>query len=343
MAVKLIEIENEEEWLRFRGSQGLGASEIATLLGYNPMKSPFELFHDKLGFRIKAFFNLRMAYGKASEQLNSDLVEAYNGDPKTHAMNLKNGLKFRECIKLPQHAFVVNDEIPNAFFSPDREIIINGRSGSLECKDTSSMYVNAFEGKLPPMHEIQLRSQLWGWDKPYGIVSHILDGGRDYREHYFERDGFIFKDKFTGQWFSEEDVKGIIADFWAGVVLAREAMHNKEQAELNFNMSAAAKYQSIIDQCEPEPDDSLAYENYVKENYYALAKPKIEIVGTQEHIDIAKKFLAEKENFDRAKDNYQLMKNTVLDICKQGHKITFPGGSIEVNRTKVGSTIKVKA
>lgn len=341
--ISLIEIENETQWLNFRGSNGLGASEIATLLGYNPNQSAFELFYKKLGFIIRPFFNLRMAYGKCSEQLNSDLVEAYDvTNPENHAMNLQKGIKFRECKKLPQHAFIVNDEIPFLYTSPDREVIINARSGSLEAKDTSAMYVNAFLNKIPPMHEIQLRVQLWAWEKPFGIVSHILDGGRDYREHHFERNGFIFQDKYSGQSFSEEDVKQRIADFWQGVVLAREASHKMEQAKLNFNMAAVAEYQSIIDQCEPDPDNSLAYENYVKAEWYNIAKPKIEIQGTQEHIDIAKTFVSVKDMYGKAKENLQLQKNIIFDLCKEGQKIIFPGGHIEVARTKVGNNIKVK-
>ena len=345
MSFRIININNEQEWNNFRGT-GLGASEISTLLNLNPYKSALELFYDKVGFKPSDYINLLMLGGKTTEEFTSSIFQAYNnGTPADTARNIQNGLFYRTCKKLPQHAFIQNDEWLNLFVSPDREFSDpkkNIISAALEIKDISGMELKNYVYGYVPSHFIQLKTQMAVWEKDYGALAYLIDRGRDYKEFYFKRDGIIWHDEYTGITTTEDDLKVIINEFWERVILAREATHKKFQAERNYNMEAASQYQMVIDQCEPKPDTSLAFENYIKENWYSISKPIIEIQGTQEHIDAAKKYVELKKLYNLAKENYQLKKNNILNICKQGHAIKFPGGYIEVNKTKLGSSIKIK-
>lgn len=344
MSARIINIEDENAWHRFRGT-GIGASEVPALIGLSPHKSKLELFYDKVGFRPKSFINLLMLSGKITEQLTSDIFECYNGGTVNEtAANVQNGKRFRTCKKLPHLSFIQNDDWPHLFVSPDREFSTSSMpSGSLEIKDTSSQYLANFKDKFAPTHIVQLKTQMAVWEKDWGCLSYLIDRGRDYREQFYFRDRYILNDIDTGFSLTENDLKIQITEFWDSVVLAREATHKMCQAKLNFNMKAANEYQSIIDQCEPEPDHLLAYENYMKDSYYSIARPKIEVQGTDQHLKVAEDFIRAKEYLGKANNEMQLCKNTVLSICKLGQSIRLPGkGIIEVNATKVGHSIKVK-
>ena len=345
--VKIIEIENEFEWLKYRGT-GIGASEASTLFGLNPYKSKLEFHHEKVGFKPMSFKqNLRMLYGHATEQLNSNLIMAWNGDKGTHASNIQKGITFRTCTKLPEKAFIGNDKYPNIFVSPDREIfdaaISKTETGSLECKDTSAMVLNAYHDKIAPSHIFQLKTQMMVWEKDFGFLSYIIDAGRDYAEHLFYRDGVIFDDVRNNRRITEDDLATEVKEFWEGVILARELNHKIMVAKQQFQYDKAAEYQMLLDQVEPEPDFLLAYESYMKESYYTFAKPKIERQGTEADELAAENFLKTKEQMKIAEELHQKERNNILNLCKTGHKIILPSkGYIEVNATKNGTLIKVK-
>lgn len=343
--VKLIEIENELEWQKFRNT-GLGASEISALLGMNPYMSSLELFHRKLGFQHYDFINLLMLGGKETENFTSKIFEAYNGGtPAETARNIQDGIFYRKCEKFPMHSFVQNDSWDQCFVSPDRKYtdLKTGKQGYVEIKNVDRMVLAQYPIGYVPSHVIQLLTQMAVGEQEHGTLAYLINRGADYKEYHFERNGIIWHDKYTGKTTTEEDLKIIISEFWEAVVLGRQAMHNKKQAELNFNMIAAGQYQAIIDQCEPEPDNLVAYENFVKENFFAIARPKIEVQGTEEHLLMAEGYLKAAEEMKSAKEQYQLHRNIIFNSCKAGHRFVLPGkGFIDVSGTKRGVSLNVK-
>jgi len=341
MAVNIIDISNEEEWMKFRGT-GVGASEAATLFNLNSFKSAVEYFYDKVGFNPKPFYNLRMAYGTATEKLNSDLVACYDGNDKTHAMNLKNGIKFREVVKLPERSFLKNDKYEHLYASPDRYITVDGVKGFVEAKDTSSLYLNHFIDKVSPTHIFQLRTQLMVGERDWGLLSYIIDGGRSYKEHRYERDGIIFNDVKNGIVITEQNLADRVNEFWQKVLIAREASEEKRKAEIHHDFKAVREWQSIIERCEPEPDTTLAYEVYMNEKYLTLAKPLVEIQGDESDEILAENFKQLREKVKVAETDFQGVRNKIIARCKAGHRVKLSGkGYIQVNQGKTKSNIKV--
>lgn len=341
--VKIIGIKSENEWLQFRGT-GIGASEVANLFSLNPFQSKLEFFHFKVGFNPKPFYNLRLAYGSCTETLTSDLVATFDAtNPESHAMNLKNGKRFREVMKLPERAFVVNDSCPHLFSSPDREVIVNGIKGYVEAKDCSSMHINMYSDKIPTSHKIQARTQMMVGEMPFNILAHIIDAGREYKEYIFQRDGIIFNDHKNNRVITEQDLKEEVEIFWQSVVLGRELSHKIMVARQQFQYDKAEQYQALLDQCEPSPDTSNAYEQYLKETAYSFAKPKIERNGTEADEIAAENFLKTKEQMKSAEEIHQRERNNILNLCKRGERIILGKNKyIEVANTKVGISIKVK-
>jgi predicted phage-related endonuclease len=341
--VRLIQKENLQDWHNYRNT-GLGASEAPTLLGYNPFISKLELWHRKIGLVGKPFMNRKMLRGKATENFTSDCFKAWDGVEENHALNMEAKKYFRHCEKFPEYAYIVNDDVPHLFVSPDRKIIDKALGdGSLEIKDTSSMYLNSFVDKISPAHGIQIKSQLMVGEFNYGVLAYIIDGANEYKEYNYKRDGIIFNDVKNNLVITECDLKERVAEFWESVLMARDLRNKIGQAKLDFNLQKANEYEAVLQQLEPEPDSTLAYETYVKETFYTLSKPHIEIQGTVEHEVIAENYLMAKEKLDESKEHFQKQKNTVLNICKTGHQINLGKNKfIKVDTTSKGISVKVK-
>lgn len=341
--VRLIEKANIQEWHNYRNT-GLGASEVPTLLGYNQYQSCLELFHRKVGIINKPYINRKMLRGKATEQFTSECFMAWDGIEDNHAMNMEAKKYLRQCEKFSQYAYIANDDVPHLFVSPDRKIINSLRGlGTLEIKDTVSQYLNSYIDRISIPHIIQTKTQMFVGEFRWGVLAYIIDGANEYKEHEYYRDGIIFDDKKNEKIITEDDLKSEVYLFWKKVLLARELIQKIKKAKYEFNNLDANKYQALLDELEPEPDSTLAYEAYLKESYYSFAKPSIIIQGTIEHEQIAEAYIKAKENLKQSTDLLQLQKNKILSICRNGYEINIGKGKyIKVDATQKGTLIKVK-
>lgn len=341
--VKLIDIKDEKEWLQMRNT-AIGSSEVATLFGYNQFLSPLEFFHKKIGFAPKPFNNLRLYYGKSTETLNSKIFMAYDGDFTKIADNIKNRKFKRKCVKLPELSYIVNDKFPNRISSPDRLLIENGITvGCIEQKDSSNMTLRTYVNGIPPMYEFQLKDQLCIGEYSKGYLSFIIDGGRDYKEYYFERNGIVFDDKLNGRVITEDDVQNEVNDFWGKVLLARQYTHDMKIAGHNFNMNRVRELKAMIDELEPSVDGSMAFEAYIKAEYYSIDKPIRERTGTEEDEKLAETYLKDIEANKATAQQLQLSKNKIFNTCRDGERVIFGKNKfMEVKQTKNGTKINVK-
>lgn len=341
--VKIISIENLQEWNNYRNT-GVGASEVPTLLGYNNFQSKLELWHKKIGKLINPFTNRKMLRGLATEEFTSQCYMAWCGIESKHAEDMQNKKYYRNCEKYPKYAYLANDNIPHLFVSPDRKIYddIKG-DGTLEIKDTSSMYLNAFDNRISISHIIQTKTQMFVGEFKHGTLAYIIDGANEYKEHSFDRDGIIFNDHKNGIVITEDKLKDEVKLFWETVLIGRELNHKILLAKNDFNLKKSNEYQAILDSIEPEADTTLAYEAYLKDNYYNLDRPSIIIKGTLEHESIAEKYLKSKEVLEDCNKDFQMNKNKILSICKAGHEIELGKGKyIKVQNNSKGISIKVK-
>lgn len=347
MAAKLELIDNYQSWLNRRGT-GVGASEGSCILGMNPFKPCISLYYDKIGFNPKPFINMSMLEGEEMENFVSRQFECWDGSNETHAHNMKAGNKIRSCEKYPKYAYVVNDSegMEHMMVSPDRKFQwdAKGISGVLEIKNRSNSMIKDWKDNIYVPDMIQTRIQMFVGEEDHGILAYRLtDYPKGYKEHYLERDGVIWHNEFTGETVTENDYRNKVNDFWGAVLIAREASEKMRQAKLDFALDKAEMYAAIISEAEPEVDSTIAFENYVKENFFSFQKTIIQITGTEEHEKIAEEYLKAKEESKVADSKLQLAKNKILNICKSGTEVKLPGkGIISVNNTKSGIKIKVK-
>ena len=267
MKLKLVKIDKDREydaWLQFR-MNGLGASEIGTLMGVNSFKSPAELYYQKLGvIPQKVEPNMPMFMGTILEQTIANMYEHYDGDEQTMIANYNNGVRVRQLYE--PKGYIVNDLFPHMFFSPDRlvtskQIRARGESINLENVDSiaeiktiSGWHAKQWEGGIPPSYYLQLQTYMMGLGVPKGALV-VLKDGRDFSIHEYETD--------------EEIISNIISiseNFWERVTLGRQAL------------AEGGDY----DQFAPPPDGSEAYREYLDQRF---SNPEDKTIASTPEVD----------------------------------------------------------
>jgi putative phage-type endonuclease len=269
--LKLINISKEQDyqgWLNYR-NEGIGASEVGTIMGLNPYKSATELFYQKVGvIPQKAIDNISMFMGNTLEPIVANLWEYFDGSDESLIENGRNKTKVKHCQEL--EGYITNDKYPHLFFSPDRLILDNpkkkgytlGKSvggvrtlklkntkGILEIKTISGFASKQWEGGVPPSYVIQLMTYMIGLEKEYGEIV-FLEDGRKLSVYPIE--------------YNEAIAQNIIdstTEFWDRVTLAKQDLEN-------------------VHLYEPEPDGTTAYEKFIGEKNTEVSERVIE--GTEE-------------------------------------------------------------
>jgi len=127
MATTIIRPATHAEWLANR-TQGIGSSEVSTIVGVNPYQTPYQLWRQKKGLDAPIEQNMPMRLGHLLEDAVSMLWSEETG---------------REVIKASAGDWIaVNTEKPFLRASPDRTFWLPGlkknhdNKGILECKTT---------------------------------------------------------------------------------------------------------------------------------------------------------------------------------------------------------------
>lgn len=267
MKLEIVQISKEnqyQEWLKFRDN-GLGASEIGTLMGVNSWKSPAELYYQKIGvIPQKQVENMPMFMGTILEQTVADIFEYWENDEPTMIENYRKGLKMRHLYE--PTGYIINPSFPHLFFSPDRLIVskdIRIRNSSInlenvdaiaEIKTISGWSSKQWEGGIPPSYYLQLQTYMMGLGVAKGYLV-VLEDGRNFKVHEYEADEEIISSIIT-----------ITEEFWKRVLLGRQAVERGED----------------YDQFAPPPDGTEAYAEYLNERF---SNPEDKTIASTPEID----------------------------------------------------------
>lgn len=145
MKAKQIHPKTEKDWLKVR-SKGVGASEVASVLGINPYQTPYQLWLQKTGQAEPFKGNEHTEAGKEFEEPIARLFEKKTGHRviKRSAGDVVYQLK----------------EKPHILCTPDRRLFLKDRKGQglLECKLTNK-HITSVED-MDPRFGAQLVYQL---------------------------------------------------------------------------------------------------------------------------------------------------------------------------------------
>ena len=197
MSRTIIRPTSREEWLKHR-EQGIGSSEVGTILGLNPFETPYQLWRRKMGLDEPKEENFAMRAGHYLE----DAVSLFYRDATG-----------KEIIKASAGDWIICDnDRPYMRVSPDRTFWIPGlpksasNKGILECKTTQ---LTVDPDNLPQHWFCQLQYQLGVAGLPCGALA-WLTMGRDFgfKDIAFDPDFFA--------WLTEE-----VERFWTDNILGK--------------------------------------------------------------------------------------------------------------------------
>lgn len=297
---------SQEDWLRHR-KHGIGASEVAVVLGLSPYKASIQLFYEKigedLGFNIE---NLSKFLGKEQEPFIATLWEYW--DPKNPGheqmiVNYRAGRKIRRCKRV--NAYAHNPKYPWLFVSLDREInqYDDRGNGALELKTIGGYEADKWEAGFPPGYVVQVQTQIEVCEYEFG-ESGILKDNRDFFVLPFERNQTII-----------DGILDATKKFWDKVEEGRKIITQRFEADRNFNRQSVDELTAQLQMLEPEPDGSDAFNAYLKEKY-SIALPG-ERLGTPEQLADA---VAHRETKDKIKvleETKQLHENRLKNVLGQ--------------------------
>lgn len=323
--LKVINIPHHtDEWYDFR-LNGIGGSEVGTVLGINKYDTNVRIFHEKIGTEEqRREDNERMFWGRTSEDLIAQVWQYYDGTQEGYVENFNHSKIVRKCRSV--NGYVVNPKYPWLFASVDRLINIDGgfnlitgepleTEGILECKAMSYWVNKMWEDGIPIFYLVQIHQYMAILETDYAEIAMLVDSGRLIVEKIMRDEGII------------EKLLNITKSWWYDrVVPAKEAAKKMRIAQVEGNVAEIEKYEGIIQHLEPEPDDSEAYKEFMEEKFVETRKT---IDGTMELYDLAKK------------DNFLKKVKARLDKERTGIKNLFikfmsQSGSESVDFGKLG-------
>ncbi len=216
-----LNFKSRAEWLEAR-THGIGASEVASVLGVNPWETPYQLWRRKKGIDPPKEENFYMKAGHYLE----DAVARFYAD--------STGV---QIIQASAEDFMfVNDQKPYLRVSPDRTFWLpnsvhnEDNKGILECK-TTQMNVDA--DSIPQHWYCQLQMNLGVAEMNTGALAWLTQG-RDFGFVNYDFDSDFFK-------FMLEEVD----KFWTDYIIGDAVPENMSVEDVMIRAPRSAKGKSI--------------------------------------------------------------------------------------------------
>lgn len=315
------------EWLKSR-QEGIGASEVATILGLNPYESSLELFRRKLGLLpINGEDNVAMFMGRTLEPVVANLWQYWDGNNQSVLENFTAGKKQRNCIEIGHR--ITNNDYPHLFCHLDRLIaeskntMYNRDNGVLEIKTISGFATKNWENGIPPYHLCQLQDQLLITDLQYGELAMLIDG-RKLEVIRFER--------------NDEMIEKIIEDttrFWRKVLEGRSILADNTMSEEQKWIELSA--------IEPQPDSSEGWTNFLKENYKTPDDALPALQGNEQLLEYARAYMEASEETKEAEEKKAYYANQIRYAMGEHQEVVFEGnGKITWKMSGKSRSLSVK-
>lgn len=167
-----------EDWQAYREKQkGIGGSDVATILGLNPYKTPFTLWLEKTGqIQPPVLNNEYIEWGNILEPVIREKFAKETGFEVTE----------NHWVMLHvEHDFLVAN-IDGEVIDPQ----FAGEKGVLEIKTAGERMRDQWEEGPPHHYMLQLQHYLAVLDYSYGYIA-VLIGGNTFRYFLVERDDYV--------------------------------------------------------------------------------------------------------------------------------------------------------
>lgn len=166
-----------EDWQRYRETQkGIGGSDVATILGLNPYKTPFALWLEKTGqVKPQNIENEYIEWGNILEPVIRDKFKKETGF-KVYQNNF--------VLQHDSHEFMIAN-IDGEVFDPEM-----GERGILEIKTANERMKPVWKNGPPNHYILQIQHYMAVLDYHYGYIACLI-GGNHFKYFKVERNEYI--------------------------------------------------------------------------------------------------------------------------------------------------------
>lgn len=284
------------EWLEKR-QDGIGGSDISSILGLNYRFSAVELFYQRVGIvKQSQEENEAMFWGTRHEDLILGMGQYYDFDTGQYKDHYNTGNKLRKITKL--RYMVNNPQYPWIIANLDGAVNFTSRNfkmdGPAEAKAISRQTAEMWADRIPAYHIIQIMT--------YAIVCAPMMNTDSACIFYLE-DG----NKFRGYRIPvSESIKDKILtaseNFWKRVVKGREITANVN--DIDTQLKYLAQY-------EPEATGTEAYYDFMSE-LFKLKQNFIQIDATDEELHNALEYNTLSKQIKSLEGLRQVHKNLLM-------------------------------
>lgn len=306
------------KWHQYR-STGLGASSVATILGYDEYKCNLELFYEKIGYPTFDLDSLPMLIGRETEDWIAKLWSHWNGSEKSIVENYNAGIVVRECE--PVNAFARNSDFPWLFASLDRFILPNkmfNSKGALELKNTQAYVLKKWENGVVPGHLIQNLVQIFLPELLYGEIA-----------YYYDNKKFDLAPLHDITPYTEliENIKNETKLFWDSVIIGRGFYTRRQEYERKFNSRMVGQMDLEIARIEPPMQNTPRYLAFMSERFKnRTAAGEKSMKGSHELYLSAKRHRDLKMQVDELQKSIRMEEIILKDAIGPNHRMEFGKG-----------------
>jgi putative phage-type endonuclease len=287
---------SREQWLNKR-QDGIGGSDISSILGLNSRFSALELFYQKIGFsKSSQDENEAMFWGSRVEDPILAVGQFYDFETGQYIDNYNCHDKLRKITKL--RYMVNNPKYPWLIANLDGAVNFTPRNfkmdGPAESKAISRKSAEMWADGIPPYHIVQITT--------YCIVCEPMMVSNKACLFYLE-DG----SKFRGYHIPViESIKDQILarseEFWNKVLKGREimAMVKDDDTRLKF-----------LADLEPKPDASTSYYDFLSD-LFKRKQNFLKIEGNEADWSNAIQYKRLSENINALEESRQDHKNKIM-------------------------------
>lgn len=263
-----------EEWFAYRQNY-INASEVGGLLGHSKYTCPSQIYYEKLGvLKNRNADNEATFHGFHLEEYVANLWPYYNHNaPMEYIHNFKAQKVLRKCKNI--NGSIVNPDYPWLSVSLDRAInkgmlnLITGELTKDECpleiKTISGHVASQWESGIPTSYIYQVHCQMLVMESDYAEIA-VLKDGRNFSVLPIQRSEILCR----------EIIEKCEDFYYNRLVPARK------EAQAKGYTAFGQPCPEIVSHLEPPPDDSEAYEMFIKGKYSnSYEKKERELTDTE--------------------------------------------------------------
>lgn len=333
----------EEEWVADRDN-GLGGSDMGSILNVNPYCSCTQLFYQKIGMVAAEDLsnNEKVHWGNELESIVRDNAQYAEGKDKDklYVSNKRTGRKIRSIIE-PRFIFTHSDypflranvdgltfdkiDITNTYWEDN---LIKGHiiypQQIAEIKTIGSMTINKWGG-MPPYYILQVHLYMLMFIDKVSDLSSVI---------YSLKDGSELEQYPIA--FSEDLGEMMVRDayeFWQKVQKGREIMQDTSLSEVDRR-----KHLFLIEPTPKKMDEK--YSKFISVNF--VRKLEGQAVGTTQIEKVAKAYLKNKEKKKSLDDMIWEQRCKMENYMRKKEAKIIECEGVKIQQSKRGFTVNEK-